>query len=90
MQCGQTSQDRPLGQQRAARRLDQLRVRGDPFVLHPRAAVDLVPGGQPRHGGAAQVFKEVLDSTAHRLRSGDVGVRVEGSLPGGQSTTGEY
>ena len=47
---------RPLAQQRAARRLDQLGVRGDPFVLHPRAAVDRVPGRQPRHGGAARVL----------------------------------
>ena len=57
--------------------IDQLGVRGDALLRHPRAAVDAVPGRQPRHGGEAQVFKAVLDSTAHRLRSGDVGVRVE-------------
>ena len=47
--------------QRAARLLDQLRVRGDPFLRHPRAAVDRVPGRQPRHGGAPTVFEQVLD-----------------------------
>ena len=47
---------RPLAQQRAARRLDQLGVRGGPFVLHPRAAVDRIPGRQPRHGGVARVL----------------------------------
>ena len=42
--------------QRAARLLDQLRVRGHALLRHPRAAVDRVPGRQPRHGGAARVL----------------------------------
>ena len=49
---------------RAARRLDQLGVRGDPFLRHPWAAVDAVPGRQPRHGGAPTVLEQVLDDTA--------------------------
>ena len=42
--------------QRAARRLDQLRVRGRTLLRHPRPAVDRVPGRQPRHGGAPRVL----------------------------------
>ena len=77
--CRSTPSPSPLPSlaQRRAPRSDQLRVRGHALLRHPRAPVDAVPGSQPRHGRAAQVFKEVLDSTAHRLPSGDVRVRVE-------------
>ena len=41
---------RPLAQQRAARRLDQLGVRGRTLLRHPRAAVDRVPGHEAAVG----------------------------------------
>ena len=56
--------------QRAARRLDQLRVRGHALLRHPRAAVDAVPGRQPRHGSALEQVLHVDGPEAHSRRRG--------------------
>ena len=61
---GKEARDRPLAQQRAARLLDQLGVRGHALLRHPRPAVDRVPGRQPRDGGAPRVLEQVLDRHA--------------------------
>ena len=48
----------PLAQRRAPRS-DQLRVRGDALLRHPRPAVDAVPGRQLGHRVAARVLEQV-------------------------------